>query len=104
MNDKDNMKQSSKISEEQWQAWLLDPVTQWLRDWARQERYERRDMWEGAHFESPVAHEVCMRNSAAIGACSVFRTIEGLNYQDMMGVEDVSTKTVGYGSTAGDEY
>lgn len=67
--------------------WLLDPVTQELRKWARLQREEKRDMWEGAHFEAPNAHEICMRNTAAIGACSVYRQIEDLDYTDITGVQ-----------------
>ncbi len=36
-----------------------------------------------------------MKNSAAIGACSILRIIEGLDYADMMEVEDVSTTKSG---------
>ena len=79
------------LSLEQWEAWLLDPATQALQAWAKGQRNELRDMWEGAHFEAPNVHETAMRNSAAIGACSVYQEIEALNFETVTGAqEDVS--------------
>ncbi len=72
--------------------WLADPVTQFVRDWAVVQRTELRDAWEGAHFVGQNTHQEVVKNSAAQGACSVYRQIEALDYEDMMGVrKDVST-------------
>lgn len=84
------MSLNSKISEEQWNLWLLDPCTQAIREWAKEEVESLRDKWESANFVASLVHEEIARNNAAQGACSILRQIEALNYQDMMGAEDVS--------------
>lgn len=73
---------------EQWELWLLDPVTQWVRRWAHDKRNERRDMWEGGHFKSIDHFESAIKDSAAQGACSVYWEIEALEYESMIGDQD----------------
>ena len=73
-----------EISLEQWLAWLQDPVTQALRDWAKDKRDERRDMWEGGHFKTADHFESAIKDSAAQGACSVYREVEALEYESIM--------------------
>ena len=90
-----NNSTSQKPSHEQWMLWLNDPVTQALRDWAKEKINERRDMWEGGHFKSADHFESAIRDSAAQGACSVYREIEALDFETVIGVEqDVSTARI----------
>lgn len=58
-------------------------------------------MWEGAHFEASSAHEVCMRNSAAIGACSVYKEIQDLEYETFFERQTDERGTNAEGSTLG---
>jgi hypothetical protein len=81
-----------EISHEQWLLWLDDPVTMALRAWATERINDRRDMWEGGHFKTPDHFESAIRDSAAQGACSVYREIEALEFELVIGAsEDVST-------------
>lgn len=58
-------------------------------------------MWEGAAFKSPDHFESAVRDSAAQGACSVYREIEALDFETVIGEQnDVSAKRVEDG-TAG---
>lgn len=87
--------QGREISQEQWNLWLQDPATLALREWARSQREDRRDMWEGAAFKVPDYIESAVRDSAALGACSVYREIEALDFETVIGaMENVSAKRV----------
>ena len=79
------------ITNEQWQAWLLDPVTMALRVWARERREELRDGWESASFKSDNQFQSAMADSYAHGSCMVLRVVETLDYQSVIGDDkDVS--------------
>lgn len=56
-----------------------------LREWARLQREEMRDRWEGGHFLEPQYFESVVKGAAAAGACSVYRDIEAMDFETILG-------------------
>ena len=79
---------SSQVSNEQLAVWLADPVTVALREWARGRRESLREQWESAGFQGQQHFETAIRNSAAIGACSVYKEIEDLDREVIFGEQE----------------
>lgn len=79
--------------------WLLDPVTQALRQWAQREKEELRDDWEFGGFKSSDQFQSAVVDSYAQGSCRVLRAIETLDYQTIIegviNVSDEKGKSVG---------
>lgn len=69
---------------------MLDPVTQKLREWAREQREEKRDLWEEGVITANSAdlYQHVAQNSLAHGECQVLRRIELLDYEDIVGEPD----------------
>lgn len=95
------MSRSLQISKGQWDLWLLNPCTEFVRGWAKGEIERLRDGWESGEFAATFRHEDIIRNATALGACSAYRQLEGLDYEDMTGVrKDVSNVEGTYGGFA----
>jgi len=63
-------------SEEQFTAWLQDPCTQMLREYARRKREELKEMWAGGDFSDPTsATSMAIKNAGATGACSAYQEV-----------------------------
>ena len=77
-----------EINKEQFQAWLADPVTAALRQWAREQCEKARETWEQGDLVKDDAFQSSMNNSAVLGACRIFRMIEALDYEETIGSEE----------------
>ena len=83
------------VEQEQWEAWLLDPVTQRLREWAKWQAEAIRDQWESGGLQGETEYLAKINDNLAQGMCQVFRKIEEMDYQRMIGdEEDVSPERV----------
>lgn len=92
-------------TEEDFQAWLRHPVTEFLREWARVKREDLRDTWEDGNFSASFDTEFIVKNAGATGACSILKLVQDPDYQAMIDeVEDERDKherlnPAGQGST-----
>lgn len=73
------------VNQEEWEAWLLLPATNALREWAQKQREERRDMWESGTLIQDTEFKTVANQLAAIGACAVLRDIEALDFDNIFG-------------------
>ena len=73
---------------ENFQEWLLHPVTKSLRDWAKRERGELMEQWANGMFSAAFDVEMAVKNAGATGACSIYQQIIDLDYQQIMGEVD----------------
>ena len=65
--------------------WLADPVTAALRQWARGQREERRQMWEDGDFTGATQFETHVKYATALGACSVYREVSEMELETILG-------------------
>lgn len=73
------------VSQEEWEAWLVLPASMALREWAKERREGIRDRWEFGSLTGENEFQHGANQLAAIGACSVLRDIEALEYDDIFG-------------------
>ena len=62
-------------SEEEFQDWLQQPVTQLLRAWARSRKQELMEKWARGEFSAAFTTEMLAKNAGATGACSVLEEV-----------------------------
>ena len=83
------------LEKEQWDEWLVHPVTQKLRDWAKEEVGKVRDLWESGGLKGETEYLSQIQDSLAHGRCQILRQIEEMDYQQIIGDEqDVSPERV----------
>jgi len=91
-------------TEEEWNEWLHHPCTNRLRLWADKSREELKDEWAEGHFSAAFDMEMAVKNAGATGACSIYKEIVTLDYQQIVigaaDEEQVRTDPVGAGSTS----
>lgn len=91
---------SQTVNKEEWDLWLTMGPTKALREWARAHRQELFEMWESGGFDNPTAFEsIIIKESVAKGASSVYREIEALDPNEILG-DSFERDTVGPGEEA----
>jgi len=71
-------------NEDEWQEWLHHPCTKRLRFWAEHERQNRMEMWANGNFSAAFDMEMAVKNAGATGACSIYKDIMELDYQQIV--------------------
>lgn len=71
-------------SNEDFQLWLLHPVTILQRDWAHRKREALKETWADGNFSAAFTVEMAVKNAGATGACSILKEVIAPNYQDMI--------------------
>lgn len=71
-------------SSEDFQLWLLSPVTQLQREWARRKREVLKELWADGNYSAAFTVEMAVKNAGATGACSILKEVIDPNYQDMI--------------------
>ena len=71
--------------EEQFQAWLLDPVTQAYRRLLLVWRESLKSQWEAGSFNSPSLEETALSSSAASSESRMLYRLSTLSYEEFVG-------------------
>ena len=77
------------LSQEEFQEWLSHPVTSWFRKWAEMERLELMELWAGGNFSAAFDIEMAVKNAGATGACSIYKYVMDMDYDQICGERDV---------------
>ena len=75
-------------TKEEWDAWLVHPVTKRVQEWARLEREDFRDRWEQGLLsddQSQFTHDLLQ--AKAVGSCQVLRAVQVLEYESIFQAE-----------------
>lgn len=69
--------------QQEFQDWLLHPVTKIFLQWARNRREVLKEEWAMAAFTGRETNESLARNYAAQGAVSVYKEVSEVSYEDI---------------------
>lgn len=71
-------------TESEWEEWLQHPCTKRLRFWAERERLSLMERWADGNFSAAFDMEMAVKNAGATGACSVYKDLNELDYQQIV--------------------
>lgn len=75
------------ISQEEWDAWSLHPVTKVMRQHFRLRREDILDSWSSGAFTGPSSAETIQKNAQAIGAAQAYAEVSELSYEQLKETE-----------------
>jgi len=81
------MSENTDYEKEMFSEWMAHPVTKHLRKWAQNKRKRLKDAWESGQFTASFEAEMISRNAAATGACSVYKEIEEMDFDEVFSEE-----------------
>lgn len=73
------------IKQDEWDAWKDDPVTQTVMNWLAAKQKELATRWSEGGFTGPSWDQTMIQNVAATGACSAFKEVRELTFDQLIG-------------------
>lgn len=70
-------------AEERFKAWLEHPVTKDFRQLLRNRRQSLMERFASGNFAASLDAEFIARHAAAQGACSIYKELSELTYQEL---------------------
>jgi hypothetical protein len=71
------------ITEEEFNGWLLHPVTKALNEYLRAQIEREKDVWASKLFEDSDVYKAAKQNAAALGRVDAYAEILHLNFSEM---------------------
>lgn len=72
-----------QVSEEDFKAWAMHPVTEALRQYLIAQRLGEMENWARQSFVEQTEFGTAVKNAAALGRCEVYAQILDLNFSEL---------------------
>lgn len=72
-------------SQEQWEAWSNQPLTQDFLRWVEKRKQELMVQWSNGQYLGDGHTETIIRNAGAVGECQMASRILNLDYETFVG-------------------